>query len=123
MAMTKKTHLRSSAYIVFYICAHVHFFTNAKIAQVLPCTILRNVFYFTHETCASLHRLKICGVFVKSKRSARIESVVRVEVLFERFENVERRRADAAFEIRRKKLAYAVMVRKRRTRFHDCFKD
>lgn len=48
MAMTKKTHLRSSAYIVFYICAHVHFFTNAKIAQVLPCAILRNAFYFTH---------------------------------------------------------------------------
>lgn len=56
--MTKKTHLRSSAYIVFYICAHVHFFTNAKIAQVLPCAIFRNAFYFTHETVRFTSPLK-----------------------------------------------------------------
>lgn len=43
--MTKQTLAHIGIYR-FYICAHVHFFTNAKIAQVLPCAILRNVFLF-----------------------------------------------------------------------------
>lgn len=62
-------------------------------------------------------------MFVKRKRAARIERVVGIKIRFKRFEHFELFAADRTFEIGRKEFAYAVMVRKRSARLHDCFQN